>query len=609
MLQSRLSVLTVCLLLCARVFAVAASKPNVVVIIVDDMGYGDIGAHGNPVIRTPQLDRLHAESARLTDFHVDPTCSPTRAALMTGKYAHHVKVWHTIAAGNHLRANELTMADAFRANGYRTGMFGKWHLGSNLPYRPVDRGFDEWLGQGDGGTGATDDHFLNDRVNDRYLHNGEWEKRAGWAEEVFFNSAMDFIRSSKKAEKPFFIYLSTYSPHAPITLADPTAADGYKGKVDAGTAFFFAAIEKIDAQIGKLRAALTEAKLERDTILIFLTDNGGTLGTKLFNAGMRGQKSAVHDGGHRVPCFIHWPAGGLRHGADITSLTAHIDLLPTLVELCGLKLPRAVDFDGRSFGAQLRDAKAEVPERTLFVERQRTFKPEKWSGAVGMTSRWRLVNNKELHDIKHDPGQTNNVIAEHPDVVANIRREFETYWAKVSPGDRDRAEFIVGDDRDPETFLSASDWYLANPPWHHARIASGPFIVGDWRIRAARAGTYRFEVRRWPREADAELSGRPDIHKTVDSWDANGPKPDLLYGEARTTFKKLPVASVRLTVGEKTQTLPAAAGAKEVSFDLKLEADSSYTVRAELLDAADKVIAGGYYVYCRKESDPGVREK
>jgi arylsulfatase A-like enzyme len=136
------------------------------VILLDDMGYGDIAAHGNPVIRTPHLDRLRDESVRLTNFHVDPTCAPTRSALMTGKYSHHVKVWHTIAAGNHLRATELTMADAFRANGYRTGMFGKWHLGANFPYRPMDRGFDEWLGQGDGGTGTTDDHFLNDRVND-----------------------------------------------------------------------------------------------------------------------------------------------------------------------------------------------------------------------------------------------------------------------------------------------------------------------------------------------------------------------------------------------------------------------------------------------------------
>ena len=597
-----LTTLTTCLFLCAQAFAAAAGKPNVIVVLVDDMGYGDIAAHGNPVIHTPNIDRLHSESARLTDFHVDPTCSPTRSALMTGKYSHHVKVWHTIAGGNHLRAGELTMADAFRANGYRTGMFGKWHLGSNLPYRPIDRGFDEWLGQGDGGTGTTDDHFLNDRVNDHYLHNGEWKQINGWAEEVFVNSTINFIRDSKKAEKPFYIYLCTYSPHHPITLPDPSAADAYKKKVHDGTAFFFAAIERIDAQIGRLRATLAEEGLDRDTILIFLTDNGGTEGVKVFNAGMRGKKGAVYDGGHRVPCFIHWPAGGLRQGEDISSLNAHIDVLPTLVDLCGLKLPRSVDFDGRSLRAQLLDAKTEASKRTLFVERQRTFKPEKWSGAVGMTSRWRLVDDKELYDIKQDPEQKHNVISDHPDVVANIRKDFEAYWTRVSPGDRDRAEFIVGDDRDPETFLSSSDWYLPNPPWNHAMVAAGPSAVGDCRIRAARAGNYRFEVRRWPREADAELAGIPAIHKTVNAWDSQGPKPDLLYGNANTKFKKLPVTSIRLTVGERSQTLPAVPGAKEVSFDLELATGSSYPVKAELLDNSGKVIAGGYYVYCRRES-------
>jgi arylsulfatase A-like enzyme len=602
-MRQRLAILTIGTLFCCQTVAAAAAQPNVVIVLVDDMGYGDLAAHGNPVIRTPNLDRLHAESARLTDFHVDPTCSPTRAALLTGKYSHHAKVWHTIAGGNHLRATELTMAEVFRANGYRTGMFGKWHLGSNLPYRPVDRGFDEWLGQGDGGTGTTDDHFLNDRFNDHFIHNGTRDQPiAGWAEEVFFNAAIDFIRASNKAEKPFFIHLCTYSPHHPITLADPALADEYKKKVSPGTAFFFVAIEQLDAQIGRLRAALANEGLARDTILIFMTDNGGTEGVTLFNAGMRGMKGDVYDGGHRVPCFIHWPAGGLRQGADITPLNAHIDVLPTLVELCGLKLPRDVAFDGRSFRPQLLDAGADVPDRTLFVEFQRTFKPEKWRAAAAMTSRWRLVDDRELYDIKQDPGQQRNVIAEHPDVVAKLRQEFEAYWAKVAPGDRDRAEFIVGDDRQPVTFLHPSDWYLPDVPWHHARVAAGAPEVGDWRIRAARAGDYRFEVCRWPREADAELAGVPDLHKTVDAWDVRGPKPDLLYGNTQTKFTKLPVASVRLTVGENSQTLPAAAGVREVSFTVDLAADRTYPVKAELLDPSAKVIAGGYYVYCHRES-------
>ncbi len=591
--------LAIAVMALAFIHSSAAGKPNVILILTDDQGYGDIAAHGNPILKTPHLDKLHAESARLTDFHVDPTCAPTRAALMTGKYPHGVRVWHTIAGGNHLREGEMTMADAFRANGYRTAHFGKWHLGSNFPYRPMDRGFDEWLGHGDGGTGTTDDHFLNDRVNDHYLHNGEWKQIDGWAPEVFYDSAIGFIRDRKKDDPPFFIYLPTYLPHDPHTLPDPKWADAYRDKVDAKTAFFFAAIEKIDGLIGRLRTTLSEEQLDRDTILIFMTDNGGTGGVNVFNAGMRGKKGDVHDGGHRVPFFIHWPAGKLRHGEDITALNAHIDVFPTLSKLCELELPNPPDFDGRSFHDQLTDPAAEVADRTHFVERQRTFKPQKWGGAVAMTSRWRLVDNTALYDIKSDPAQTQNVIEEHPKVVEKLRAEFDAYWEKVTPGDRDRAVFIVGDERDPETFLHPSDWYLPQVPWNHSQVAAGPPAAGVWQIRAARSGTYEFEVRRWPREADAPLAGAPEISKTVDAWDAAGGKQDLIYGGNNTRFRKLPVSAIRMTVGDQTQTLAATPGAKEGSFEFRLEKDLTLPVKAELLDETGKTLAGGYYVYCR----------
>lgn len=271
--------------------------------MTDDQAYGDLACHGNPVIKTPHLDRLHGEAVRFKNFHVDPTCSPTRGALMSGKYSHRVKVWHTIAGGNHLRASEMTMADMFKASGYRTGMFGKWHLGSNYPFRPMDCGFYEWLGHGDGGTGTTDDYFTNDRVDDVYLHNGEREFRKGYAPDVFFNAAIDFIRSPSK--QPFFIYLSTYIPHSPHTVPDRAWAGRYEKQVDKGVAYFFAGIERVDRDMGLLREALAEEGLADNTILIFMTDNGGTAGVQLFNAGMRGKKGTVYEGGHRVPLFIH----------------------------------------------------------------------------------------------------------------------------------------------------------------------------------------------------------------------------------------------------------------------------------------------------------------
>ncbi len=571
-----------------------------IVILVDDMGYGDIAAHGNPITRTPHLDKLHSESIRLTDFHVDPTCSPTRAALMTGRYPHRVGVWHTIAGGNHLRIGEITMADVFKANGYRTGMFGKWHLGSNFPYRPMDRGFDTWLGQGDGGTGSTDDMFLNDRVNDHYLSQGEWKKIDGWGEEVFFHAAMDFIRDSKKAGKPFFTYLCTYSPHTPITLPEKNPPAPHLAKIDRGSAFFHASIERIDSLIGKLRSFLDDEGLDRDTMMVFLTDNGGTMGVSRFNAGMRERKGSVYEGGHRVPCFIHWPGGGWGQARDVSSLHAHIDLLPTFVDLCQLKLPHPVDFDGRSFRDLLTNPAAQAPERTLMVEVQRTYVPQKNRAYAAMSARWRLINGQELYDLKTDPRQNFNLLYQHPEVASRLMDEYERYWLEVSPGDRERPIAIAGDPRDPETFLHSSDWYLPSPPWNHQLVAQGPRQCGTWWMRVAKPGNYVFEARRWPREAAAPLAGVPEIRKTIDSWDARGGKPGLIYGGPKPEFKALPVASVRLTVGRKVLSCPVTAEDDAARFEIELQETSPFEVKAELLDADGKTLAGAYYVYCRK---------
>lgn len=574
-----------------------ADRPNVVLIMTDDQGYGDLACLGNPVIETPNLDRLYGESVRFTDFHVDPTCSPTRGALMTGKYSHRAKVWHTIAGGNHLRAGEMTMAEAFKASGYRTAMFGKWHLGSNFPYRPMDRGFDEWLGQGDGGTGTTDDHFTNDRVNDHYLHNGDWEYRAGYAPDVFFEAAMDFIR--KHSARPFFIYLCTYVAHSPHTLPDRAWAEKYEQKVDRRVAHFFAGIERVDRDIGLLRQTLEQAGLAEKTIVIFMTDNGGTAGVQLFNAGMRGHKGMVYEGGHRVPFFIHWPGGQIRQGSDVNDLTAHIDVLPTLIDLCDLTPPREVDFDGRSFKRQLYQPSARLPERTLFVEKQRTYKPVAWQETVAMAGHWRLVNGKELYDLSIDPGQRTNVLDQHPEVARRLRRDFDAYWKRVTPGDRDPVRFVVGDPRDPETFLQPMDWYLPNPPWNHAQVAAGSPPVGEWQITAAQRGTYRFEVRRWPREVDAVIPGIPTLHKEVDAWDAQGGKPFLIYAGERSPFKALPVRHVRLRVGDRVVERDLTGAETAVTFDMPLEA-AEYKVRGELLDGKRTPIAGAYYVYCQR---------
>jgi hypothetical protein len=490
------------------------------------------------------------------------------------------------------------MADVFKASGYRTGMFGKWHLGSNYPFRPIDRGFDEWLGQGDGGTGTTDDYFTNDRVNDHYWHNGRREYREGYAPDVFFHAAIDFLKD-QDVDAPFFIYLTTYIPHSPHTVADRDWTSKYESEVGKAVAYFFAGIERVDWNIGRLRRELEALGLAENTILIFMTDNGGTTGVRLFNAGMRGQKGTVYDGGHRVPLFIHWPAGDIKHGSDVTDLNAHIDLLPTLVDVCQLTPAKDIDFDGRSFRQQLYAPQTALSERTLFVEKQRTYRPEKWQNAVAMTNRWRLVNSQELYDIKSDRAQEKNVFEEHPDIVEQLNHAFDQYWQRVSPNDRDRVTFVVGHPCDHEVFLQPMDWYLPSVPWNHQHTSQGASQSGSWLIKAAEQGTYRFEVRRWPKEIDAPIAGIPTAAKSVDAWDARGSKAFLLYGGTQSPYKALPVAFIRLKVGDWECVRAVDSSDAKVIFDVPLE-PTEHEVRAELLNDQHEVIAGGYYVYCSK---------
>ncbi len=580
-------------------------RPNVIVIMTDDQGYGDIAAHGNPVINTPNLDQLHSESVRFTDFHVDPFCAPTRAALMTGCYSHRVNSWHVILGRNRPLADQPMMANVFAQNGYRTGMFGKWHLGINYPFRPMDRGFQEWLGQVGGGTATSQDYWGNDRVNDVYTRNGENEQIDGWGCDVFFHKAIQFIRRNR--DRPFFLYLPTYVPHVPVNIPDTAWVEPYKGKVDLETAYFFATITKTDQNIGRLRNCLDELGIDDNTILIFLTDNGGTAGRSTFNAGMNGGKGSVYEGGHRVPCFIHWPEGKLNQPRDITRLTAHFDLLPTLIDLCGLDAPEGVKFDGISLKPMLMNPEEEMPPRTLVVEQQIVPKPVKWRMNSVMTDRWRLVNGSELYEIKADPGQKNDVSEQYPDIVKQLREEYENYWESVSANDNDFAAPIVGTQHQIETNLGTYIAYADVYPAHdHYLVMEGHSSDFFWKINVARKGLYRFEVRRWPREADTAIRGSYRFEKEVDSWLTGNPVTGawihpyvpVTGGESLQQGKALPVSKVRLQVGDQEKTLDVDDTMKECVFTFELPGGLT-DVEATMLDAEDKAIGSAYYVYVR----------
>ncbi len=507
------------LLMAVMAAAVAAApRPNVVIVITDDQGYGDLSAHGNTMIRTPNLDRLHAESVRFTNFHVDPTCSPTRAALMTGRYSTRAGVWHTVMGRSMMFRDETTIAQVFAANGYRTACIGKWHLGDNYPKRPQDRGFHETLIHGGGGIGQTPDFWGNDYFDDHYLHNGEWRPFQGYCTDVFIGAAIDFIERHR--DRPFFLYLAPNIPHSPYRAPEAYRRRYAECGVPAPMDAFYGMIEHFDDAFGRLRARLRELGLADNTILIFLTDNGtsagvvsrgrgaGSGGWTGFNAGMRGQKGSAYDGGHRVPCFLYWPGGGFAAGRDVPVLAAHFDLLPTLVELCGLDWTPPKPLDGRSLVPILRGETAGWPERTLFVHVQREEIPPKWVASAVLTDRWRLVNGSELYDMSADTGQTRDVSAEHPTVVARLREQYEAWWTTLESVFARYGYIVVGTEAENPCRFTCMDWHapdVAQIPWDQSLVQKMPWANGWWMVEVARPGRYRITLRHQPAAAAVSL--------------------------------------------------------------------------------------------------------
>ena len=590
----------------------ALERPNVVLIITDDQGYGDLGHTGNPVIKTPHIDALAAESSTLTDYHVAPTCSPTRAALLTGRWTDRTGVWHTVNGRSMLRENEVTLAQMLKDAGYATGLFGKWHLGDNFPYRPEDRGFDEVYRHGGGGVGQTPDLWDNAYFDGNYFHNGKIVPAKGFCTDVFFAEAQRFIRQQATAKQPFFAYIAPNAPHGPLH-APQKHLDLYADQPPP-IAAFYGMITNIDDNVGALRALLRELGIDQNTLFLFTTDNGTATGARIFNAGMRGQKGSEYEGGHRVPFIAHWPAAGWNRRHSNATLCHAIDVVPTLLEVARAPAPAGVKLDGRSILPLLDPAgdTATWPrERILVTDSQRVRDPIKWKQTAVMSGPWRLINDRELYDIRLDPGQERNLIQEHPAEAERLRAFYDAWWAELQPTFAQTTEIHLGHPKHPVVSLTGHDWIQeALPPWNqqHIREADGyahapqkatkgkkavpaaknpPKSVhrGHWALKVLQAGEYRIRLRRWPVEADQPIT-------------AALPPGDNVPG-ATPAYRARPGAAIPVTLailrwnGRDLESLPVAANAKEVVFTAKLEA-GSHQLAPVFLDSQGNEI-GAYY--------------
>jgi arylsulfatase A-like enzyme len=546
--------------------ALSAGKPNVIILLTDDQGYGDLSCHGNPVLKTPELDKLHAESVRFTDFHVTPKCTPTRGQLMTGWDALHNGATSVTAGRAVLRRDLPTMADIFAAAGYRTGLFGKWHLGDNYPYRPMDRGFQECCYFHGWGMSQSAPEFANTYSDGTFLHNGVREKFSGYCTELWFNRAMAWMKERKAGGEPFFCYLPVNVAHGPMQVPEKYAS--LYNKKPGWPAKFFGMLANLDENVGHLDTFLRATGLRENTILIFMTDNGGTGGVKLFNAGMRGAKSSPYEGGHRVPCFVRWPAGQLGAPRDVPTPASNTDLLPTLIELCGIAKPATVTFDGVSLAGLLRGS-GTLADRMLVVQQDEN--PEPFLHAAVLWNQWRLVNGKELFDLKADPGQKSDIAAQHPDVVAKMRAHYEKWWARVELGLRDYQPISLGAAQENPVRLSCSDWiktYCDNSG--HIRKGVGGPQGSVWVVFVEQDGDYEFTLRRWPAELDLPLTAAEE-------------------GQA------FPVARAKLTIGGQMAEAAAAPGAKSVTLRVPLKGGVKTELRAWFQDAAGHDLCGAYY--------------
>lgn len=568
----------------------AAERPNIIIVITDDQGYGDLGCHGNPYIKTPALDAFSNEAVNFSNFHVSTTCAPTRGSLMSGRHTNRINVFHTISGRSILFEDEVILPQVLGMNGYTCGMFGKWHLGDNYPYRPGDRGFHEVVRHGGGGICQLPDYWGNTYFDDTYWHNGEPQKYEGYCTDVFFKEALRFIDSNK--DEPFFCYISTNAPHGPLNVP-MEYLDMYKdvAEVPENQKRFYGMITNIDDNFKGLERYLERQGLSDNTILIFMTDNGTASGSGVYDGGLRGKKGSEYEGGHRVPLMIRWPGGKLTGGRKIDHLVAHYDLLPTFVDLLGLDFNPVKPLDGMSVKPLLYGKSEGWPNRILYMDTQRLQNLVKYRRYSVMDKDWRLVNGDELYNVTEDLGQENNIIEQHPEVAARLAEGYEKWWQSfVDEGVNERYAYIkAGTPNENPVRICSHDMLSAKlgKAWHQYGAATAVQASGIWKVEIVNGGEYSITLRRFPRESGLGFNAEfPAADKPIE------------LQSAMPESRNVGIEKGFLYIADFSKTAEIAGDDKELTFRMKLP-EGKFDMEAQLIDKEGRVYPS-YFVYIEK---------
>lgn len=465
-----------------------ARRPNIVVVITDDQGYGDVGLHGNPLLATPHIDSLAREGVRFGQFHVSPVCAPTRASLMTGRWNYRTGVTDTYLGRAMMRPSEVTLAECLRGAGYRTGIFGKWHLGDNAPLRPTEQGFETSVIHRGGGLAQPSSPPGTGYFDPPLERNNVPFTGRGYCTDIFCDEAIGFM--DRHRGEPFFAYVATNSPHTPLQIGGEWVAP-YRGRgLDETTEKIYGMVANVDHGLGRLLQHLRRTGLERNTIVLFMTDNGPQQGGR-YNAGLRGLKASPYQGGIQVPCFVRWP-GRIRPGSVVDAPAAHVDLMPTLLEMAGVPAPKDRTLDGVSLWSAMQGG-APPAERPLFLQWHRGDAPEPFRNSAVRHGRWKLVNGTELYNLEVDPGERTDIARFWPERVRALRAEYERWFADVGADGYDPPRIWLGSELENPVLLTRQDWRGPRAQWTEGAL-------GHYEVEVRRAGRYEVELR-YPRLA------------------------------------------------------------------------------------------------------------